>query len=60
MMALLTTISTFLGIKASFDKVIYCGLVLYALRTKKTVAAKYAHGTFEIIATGDKTPPTLP
>jgi len=40
-------------IKSSLEKFAWGGIILYALRHKRNVAAKYGNGTFEIIATGD-------
>jgi len=41
-----------LWIKSWSEKVMCWLLVFYALRHKENVAAKYGHGTFEIVATG--------
>ena len=60
MMALLTSISAFLGIKAFMEKLMYGGLILVALWRKENVAAKCGKGTFELIATGDRSRPKLP
>jgi len=38
--------------KSSIEKMMAWGVVLYALRHKQNVAAKYGNGTFEIVATG--------
>jgi hypothetical protein len=45
-----------LWIKASIEKLMCGGLVLYALRHKQNVAAKFGDGKFELIATGDSSP----
>jgi hypothetical protein len=51
---MLPHIALALWIKSCLEKFMYGGLILYALRHKQNVAAKYANGTFEILATGDK------
>jgi hypothetical protein len=43
-----------LWIKASIEKLMCGGLVLYALRHKQNVAAKFGDGKFELIATDDR------
>jgi hypothetical protein len=48
-----------LWIRASIDKLMCGGIVLYALRHKQNVVAKYGNGTFEILATGDRPPKKL-
>jgi hypothetical protein len=48
-----------LWIKASIEKLMCGGLVLYALRHKQNVAAKFGDGKFELIATGDRSPMKL-
>jgi hypothetical protein len=48
-----------LWIKASAEKLMYGGLILYALRHKQNVAAKYGNGTFELVATGNRVPKKL-
>jgi hypothetical protein len=45
--------------RSSFDKLTALGVILYALRHKQNVAAKYGNGTFELIATGDNAPKKL-
>jgi hypothetical protein len=40
-------------LKSSFEKMMCWYLVLYALQHKDNVAAKYARGSFEIVATGN-------
>jgi hypothetical protein len=57
-MALITSLSFFVGAKNSLEKLMFCCLVHFALRTSENVAAKYGHGTFEIVAT--KVPRKLP
>jgi len=44
-----------LGLKSSIEKLTWFGLILYALRHKENVAAKYGRGIFEIVATGSAT-----
>ncbi len=39
--------------KSSFEKLMGWTLILYALRHKENVAAKYSHGQFELVATGN-------
>jgi len=46
-------IAFFLWIKASVEKLMCGGLVLYALRYKQNVAAKFGNGIFELVATGE-------
>jgi hypothetical protein len=48
-----------LWIKASVEKLMCGGIVLYALRHKQNVAVKYGGGTFELIATGNRAPKKL-
>ena len=59
MMALISSLSVWLGLKSSVERMTWFGITLYALRHKENVAAKYGHGTFEIVATG-KPPRKLP
>jgi hypothetical protein len=59
MIAFLTSLSTFFGIKNSLNKLMFAGLILYALKRFQTVGAKFGNGTFELMATGDKSPPKL-
>ena len=40
--------------KSSIDRLVCFGVVLYALRNKQNVAARYGNGVFELVATGDK------
>jgi hypothetical protein len=42
------------------EKVTYIGLVLYALRHKENVATEYAHGSFNLVATGNAVSKKLP
>lgn len=49
---MLSQIALVLWIRSWFEKVMCGVLVLYALRHKENVAAKYGPGTFEIVATG--------
>jgi hypothetical protein len=49
---MLPPIALALWFKSSFDRLMCWFLVLYALRYKDNVAAKYANGTFELVATG--------
>jgi hypothetical protein len=42
-----------LSFKSSFEKLMGWSLILFALRYKENVAAKYSHGQFEILATGN-------
>jgi hypothetical protein len=42
-----------LWFKSSFEKLMSWSLILYALRHKENVAAKYSHGQFELVATGN-------
>ena len=46
-------IAFLLWIKTSVEKLMCGGLVLYALRYKQDVAAKFGNGVFELVATGD-------
>jgi hypothetical protein len=46
-------------IQSSIEKLMCWGVVLYALRHKQNVAAKYGNGTFEIVATGNGDPKKL-
>jgi hypothetical protein len=39
--------------KSSIERLMAWGVVLYALRQKQDVAAKYGNGMFEIVATGN-------
>lgn len=43
-----------LWLRSCFERVMSWALVLYALRHKENVAARYGHGTFEIVATGKR------
>jgi hypothetical protein len=52
MMAILSSLSVWLGVKSLVERLTWFGLILYALRHKENVAAKFGHGTFEIVATG--------
>lgn len=56
---MLPHIALLLWIKASLEKLMCGALVLYAVRHKENVAAKYGHGTFELIATGNSQPKKL-
>jgi hypothetical protein len=56
---MLPQIAFFLWIRASIEKLMCGGLVLYALRHKQNVAAKFGDGKFELIATGDRSPMKL-
>ena len=58
-MAFISSLSVWLSLKSSLERMTWFSLILYALRHKENVAAKYGHGTFEIVATG-KTPRKLP
>jgi hypothetical protein len=51
---MLPHIALALWLKSCFEKMMCGGLILYALRHKENVAAKYGHGTFEIVATGER------
>jgi metal-dependent amidase/aminoacylase/carboxypeptidase family protein len=53
--AFISSLPFFVGIKGSIEKLVFGCLVYSALRHKENVAAKYDHGVFEIVATG--TPP---
>jgi len=53
---MLPQIAIFLWIRASIEKLLCGGLVLYALRNKQNVAAKFGDGKFELVATGDRPP----
>lgn len=57
-MAFISSLSVWLSMKSSLERITWFGLILYALRHKENVAAKYGQGTFEIVATG-KTPKEL-
>jgi hypothetical protein len=46
-------IAFLLWIRTSIEKLMCGGLILYALRNKQNVAAKYGNGTFELVATGE-------
>jgi hypothetical protein len=46
-------------IKSTIEKLAFGGIVLYALKRKQNVAARFAKGTFEIIATEESGPPRL-
>ncbi len=59
MMTILSSLSVWLGLKAFIEKLTWFALILYALHKKENVAAKFGHGTFELIATG-KSPQKLP
>ncbi|MBB5055787.1 hypothetical protein HDF16_000456 [Granulicella aggregans] len=52
MMAFISSLSIWLGMKSSIERLTWFSLILYALRHKENVAAKFGHGTFEIVATG--------
>jgi hypothetical protein len=47
----LSSLSFFVGTKTFIEKLMFSGLVYYALRYKDNVAASYVHGKFEIVAT---------
>jgi hypothetical protein len=51
---MLPHIALALWLKSFFEKIMCGVLVLYALRHKENVAAKYGPGTFEIVATGKR------
>jgi len=51
---MLPHIALALWLKSCFEKIMCWALVFYALRHKQNVAAKYGHGTFEIVATGER------
>jgi len=53
---MLPQIAIFLWIRVSIEKLLCGGLVLYALRNKQNVAAKFGDGKFELVATGDRPP----
>ena len=42
-----------LWVRSCVEKLMCGALVFYALKHKQKVAAKYANGTFELLATGD-------
>jgi hypothetical protein len=46
-------IAIMLWFKSSLEKLMCWGVVLYALRHKQHVAAKYGNGIFEIVAVGN-------
>jgi hypothetical protein len=50
---MLPHIAIALWFKSSMEKLMCWGVVLYALRHKQNVAAKYGNGTFEIVAVGN-------
>jgi hypothetical protein len=50
---MLPQIAFTLWFKSSIEKLMGWGVILYALRHKQNVAAKYGNGTFEIVATGN-------
>ena len=56
---MLPHIALTLWFKSSIEKLICWGVVLYALRHKENVAAKYGNGMFELVATGDSPPKKL-
>ena len=56
---MLPQIALTLWFKSSIEKLMCCWIVLYALRYKQNVAAKYGNGTFEIVATGNSAPKKL-
>jgi hypothetical protein len=56
---MLPHIALTLWFKSSIEKLMCWGVVLYALRHKQNVAAKYGNGTFEIVATGNDDPKKL-
>jgi hypothetical protein len=56
---MLPHIALALWLRASVDKLMCGGLVLYALRHKQNVAVKYGGGTFELVATGNRVPKKL-
>jgi len=51
-MALISSLSVWLGVKPSLERLANLGVILYALRNRENVAAKCGPGTFEIVATG--------
>jgi len=58
-MAFISSLSFFVGVKTSIERLMFYCLVHSALRYKENVAAKYGHGAFELVATG-KAPRKLP
>jgi hypothetical protein len=51
-MAFLSSLYVWLGLKSSLEKLMCLGVIVYAIKHKENVAAKYSRGTFEIVATG--------
>jgi hypothetical protein len=60
MMALLSSLSAWLGVKSFAERLGWLSLGFYALKHKEDVAMKCGHGEFEIVATGRKPPRKLP
>jgi hypothetical protein len=52
---MLPHIALTLWFKSSVEKLMCWGVVVYALRHKQSVAARYGNGTFEIVAIGNST-----
>jgi len=52
MIPFFTSLPLIVSIKSFIEKMMFLSLVLFALRNKENVAAKFGKGMYEIVATG--------